>query len=85
MQRGKNVGSDESDASVRTPVADARVSSNCFIASCPARIMLSRYPCASADGLIADSKIAAVTIDYPNDGVTRNFASKHRPNSVGSA
>src|SRR5450631_2605296 len=30
--------------------AEAGASSNCFIASCPARIRFSRYPCGLADG-----------------------------------
>jgi hypothetical protein len=62
--KGKSGRPNESDSSVRTPVADARASSNCFIASCPARIMLSRYPCASADGGVLFMAVCLLSVCY---------------------
>src|SRR5450755_2007072 len=48
--KGDNRLADDGDTLPLTPIVDTRASSNCFIASCPARIRFSRYLCASADG-----------------------------------
>src|SRR6266849_4440569 len=48
--KGKNRRPDESESLVPTPAADTRASSNCFIASCPARMRFLRYSSASTDG-----------------------------------
>src|ERR1700716_3616267 len=47
--KGKNRRPEESESLAPTPATDARASSNCFIASCPARMRSSRYACESVD------------------------------------